>query len=410
MTTRRAVRVSDDGPWPAGLAIIRLLHQAGYEAYAVGGCVRDLILQRQVADVDVATVADPDTVESVMSAAGLRTVAVGKSFGVMVVISPSGENIEVATFRTDGEYVDGRRPTSVRYADAISDVERRDFTINALLLDCDAGEVVDHIDGLRDIDAHCLRTVGDPQRRFAEDRLRVLRALRFAAVLDFVIDAATWQAMTQITLGELARERILAEWTKAMSGPGRGRWLRLSHDCGCLAQWCPPSAELTAVDLAHLVRVLEALPPAADPLVAQASLLAACPDQAATDAWLEAQPLATHDRHALTWLAGLVHEPSWHNEPVRRYRTLQAGPAELVPVLLRAWTPQATWMSDLTSWCADTRAQPTWKPVLSAKDLLAMGWSPGPKLGQVLRELGDAELAGQVLGAEAAKRWLDARR
>ncbi|MBA3937426.1 MAG: CCA tRNA nucleotidyltransferase, partial [Planctomycetes bacterium] len=144
---------------------MRALVAAGHEAYLVGGCVRDLLLGRAVHDADVATNAHPEQVEACAAAAGWRTVAVGRQFGVIIVVAPGGANVEVATFRHDGAYIDGRRPTTIAFTSAVADVQRRDFSVNALLYDPLQGLVIDHVDGLADLAARRLRAVGDATAR-----------------------------------------------------------------------------------------------------------------------------------------------------------------------------------------------------------------------------------------------------
>src|SRR5882762_8795468 len=164
--------------------IVHTLRQQGCQAYLVGGCVRDLLLGREPQDYDVATSATPDQVMSIFP----ETYAVGAQFGVVLVPSPEGD-VEVATFRSDIGYSDGRHPDEVRFSqDPREDVARRDFTINGMLLDPESGEVLDFVGGRRDLEARIIRTIGDPERRFAEDKLRMLRAVRFAARFNYTIE------------------------------------------------------------------------------------------------------------------------------------------------------------------------------------------------------------------------------
>ncbi len=411
MTTpqRTTVLVPEGAPWDEGRQVAAVLRAAGHETYAVGGCVRDLLLEQSVADVDLATAADPNTVEALAAAAGLHTVAVGKSFGVIVVVMPSGQHVEVATFRNDGVYLDGRRPSAVVFADAVSDVERRDFTFNALLLDLDTNIVIDHVGGLGDLAQRCLRSVGDPQRRFAEDQLRVLRALRFAAHLGCSIESATWTALGSPDLSGLARERIIQEWTKAMSAAGRGRWLDSSVTSGVLGRWCPPARGLLATALAPVVAALDRLPGNADPRVGQALLLLAIGPAALP--WLAEQPLARRDAELLRWLYATTtrrDDVLRRDHPVGLFRTLQGGEGDLLSMLLRAWDPEWTGHADLERALADPRSQREWRSCVSASDVLAAGWQAGPPLGEALRRLADAELAGVVRDRDSAIAWLRA--
>ena len=204
------------------ISVIRTLREAGYPAYLVGGCVRDVILGREPADYDVATRATPEEVMRLFP----ETYAVGAQFGVVLVPSPDRTlTVEVATFRSDEGYSDGRRPDSVRYSqDAREDVERRDFTINGLLLDPLNGEVLDYVDGRKDIEARIVRTIGDPERRFTEDKLRLLRAVRFASRLGYEIEPATLAAIQQLApqIHQVSRERVAGELNKMLT-EGRAR-------------------------------------------------------------------------------------------------------------------------------------------------------------------------------------------
>jgi poly(A) polymerase len=204
------------------ISVIRTLRQAGYPAYLVGGCVRDLMLGREPADYDVTTRATPEEVMGLFP----ETYAVGAQFGVVLVPSPDRTfTVEVATFRSDEGYSDGRRPDSVRYSqDAREDVERRDFTINGLLLDPLNNEVLDYVGGRQDIETRTLRTIGDPARRFAEDKLRLLRAVRFAARLGYKIEPETFAAIRKLApqIHQVSRERVADELNKMLT-EGRAR-------------------------------------------------------------------------------------------------------------------------------------------------------------------------------------------
>ena len=223
--------------------VVRELRKLGHVAYLAGGCVRDLILQRTPKDYDVATSALAEQVE----AAFRKTVAVGKSFGVITVLGDtSGVMVEVATFRHDGPYSDGRHPDSVRFTNAEEDAARRDFTINALFLDPETGEVVDYVNGVRDLEARVVRAVGDPAVRFSEDKLRLLRAVRFACALNFDIDDATLEAIKRMALevSVCSKERIRDELNKMLLNPGRGRAFGLLFETSLLEAVLPEVAAL----------------------------------------------------------------------------------------------------------------------------------------------------------------------
>jgi len=215
----------------AARRIVEVLRSAGHEAYYAGGCVRDLLLGKAAHDYDIATSARPDEVTALFP----RTVAVGAHFGVIMVIEEN-KPFEVATFRNDGNYGDGRRPDSVTFATAEEDAQRRDFTINGLFLDPVSNEVIDFVGGRRDLEAHVIRAIGDPALRFNEDKLRVLRGVRFAAALGFKIEPATWEAIRAFA-GEVpvvSAERIRDELSRIFLHPNRVRGFDLLDASGLL--------------------------------------------------------------------------------------------------------------------------------------------------------------------------------
>lgn len=230
---------SDDAP----LQVVRTLRQAGHEAWLAGGCVRDLLLGRVPKDHDVATSATPEQVK----AAFRRTVPVQPELGVTMVLW-NDARLEVTTFRTEGPYLDGRRPTHVGPTDARGDVQRRDFTINGLLLDPESGEVVDHVGGIADLRAGLLRCIGQPRDRFGEDHLRILRAVRFAVRFDLRIDPETWKAMGELAshLPRLSGERLRDELDRMFSQAPFARCLDLLLDSGALAALLPDLDEALA--------------------------------------------------------------------------------------------------------------------------------------------------------------------
>ncbi len=189
------------------------MRAAGYRSLIAGGAVRDLLLGRDPHDLDIATNATPEQVEQIFD----KTVMVGKEFGVSRVIL-QGQDVEVATFRKDGKYSDGRKPDSVEFCSEKEDALRRDFTINAMFYDLDNNEVIDFVGGQKDLMLKNLRTVGDPDRRFSEDKLRILRGVRFHAQLGFTIDPTTAEAIRKhsIQIHQVSMERIRDEWQKTL--------------------------------------------------------------------------------------------------------------------------------------------------------------------------------------------------
>ena len=239
-------------------SIVQTLRRGGFQAYLVGGCVRDLLLGTEPKDYDVATDATPSQVMAIFP----ETYAVGAQFGVVLVPKPESEQradntgskshaVEVATFRSDVGYSDGRHPDEVRFSKSPQeDVERRDFTINGMLLDPVTGEVLDFVGGRNDLKAGIIRTIGDPQRRFGEDKLRMLRAVRFAARFDYQIDPATFVAIT--TLAEqirvVSRERARDELTRMLTEGHARRAFLLLDESGLLRQVLPEISAMKGVE------------------------------------------------------------------------------------------------------------------------------------------------------------------
>ena len=214
--------------------ITTVLRENGHAALFAGGCVRDELLGRPPKDYDVATDAPPEAVVKLFR----NTSQVGAKFGV-VIVRWGGRQTEVATFRADGAYLDGRHPEQVTFSDAKADAERRDFTINGMFLDPQGGQVIDYVNGRIDLQDRLIRAIGDPDRRFAEDHLRMLRAVRFATQLGFAIEPTTAQAIRSHAdqLPQISEERIRMELEQILGDPARGSgWTRNS-----LTTWCPAS-------------------------------------------------------------------------------------------------------------------------------------------------------------------------
>lgn len=224
--------------------VVERLRSAGHTAYIVGGAVRDRLLGKTPKDVDVATGATPDQVQSLFP----RNVAVGASFGVIVVVSDACQT-EVATFRIDGGYLDGRRPESVTFADAREDALRRDFTMNALFYDPLDHVLVDFVDGASDLRRGLVRTVGDPHRRFAEDYLRMLRAVRFTARYRFTLDDASQAAIQALAhhISAISPERIFSELDRMLTGPAPAQAFDLLDSLKLLEHVLPEMAATKGV-------------------------------------------------------------------------------------------------------------------------------------------------------------------
>lgn len=257
-------------------SIVKRLHDAGHRALYAGGCVRDMLRGVEPHDYDIATDATPEQVQALFR----RTMAIGAHFGVINVLE-DGVDFQVASFRSDGAYIDGRHPESVRFSTPEEDALRRDFTVNGLFFDPLQQELIDYVGGRQDLEARVLRAIGDPADRFREDRLRMLRAVRFATVLGFEIEPATWQAVIDHApaIHEVSAERIREELVKIFASPQRVRGFDLLEASGLLREILPEVEALKGCEqppqfhpegdvFVHTRIMLDLLPPDASlPLV-----------------------------------------------------------------------------------------------------------------------------------------------
>jgi poly(A) polymerase len=394
--------------------IVRVLQGAGHVAYFAGGCVRDQLLGLEPKDYDVATDATPEQVKALFR----NTRLVGEAFGVVLVRLKRCE-IEVATFRSEGDYSDGRRPDHVEFTDAEHDAQRRDFTINGLFYDPVADQVHDFVEGRDDLARRRIRAIGDPAKRFAEDYLRMLRAVRFAARLGWTIDPPTRRAIVQHApkLGLISRERIGTELRLMLSEATRASAADLTQDLALDA----PALDDDHVDAA--LRVLTGLPDdAAFPLALAAWLLdrriPATPDDL-PDAvsrikvvryvriWRNALALSNSERDAMREL--LLALPDWLN-----WSTLGVAPRKRL--LARAdWADlhalgmaliavhggvDVELMSRQIAELTAEGVAP--EPLITGDDLLAAGLEPGPAFKTILDEVYDAQLELRIASREAA--------
>ncbi|MCU0728235.1 MAG: CCA tRNA nucleotidyltransferase [Planctomycetes bacterium] len=263
------------------LSVLRRLREAGFVAYFAGGAVRDRLLGREPTDFDVATSARPDEVRRLFP----RVIPVGEPFGVVLVmvdVTP----VQVATFRREAVYLDGRHPSQVVFGtSAEEDARRRDFTVNGLFLDPLSEEILDYVGGRADLEAATIRAIGDPVERFREDRLRLLRAIRFASVLGFSVEPGTAAAIRDLApeLASVSGERVRDELLRILAGPAPGRGLRMLLETGLLRVFLPEVADTAGVPqppefhpegdvFTHTILVLEVLEPRT-PVLSMAALL-----------------------------------------------------------------------------------------------------------------------------------------
>ena len=262
-------------PEQLALAIVRRLQDAGFPAFWVGGCVRDFQLGRPPGDYDIVTAALPEQIEALFH----RTLPVGRKFGVMVVIEQR-QQFQVATFRAEADYQDGRHPERVVFGDAMADARRRDFTVNGLFYDPAKKQLHDWVGGEADLRARIIRTIGSATERFGEDHLRLLRAVRFAAQLDFTIAEDTFDALrvNAPKIRTISAERIREELIKLFQPPHAARGLDLLRQSGLLEQILPeiaatvtceqsPEFHPEGVVFNHVRLMLQHLTPDSDPLL-----------------------------------------------------------------------------------------------------------------------------------------------
>ena len=298
MAAHTVVEPVQSTAYRAALDVVRTLSAAGHQAFFAGGCVRDLLLGLEPKDFDVATSATPEIVQSLFP----RTEAVGAHFGVILVITQAGDDrnaIEVATFRNDGAYTDGRRPDAVRFStDPREDVLRRDVTVNGMLFDplrfdqsCDqtgdlTGSILDFVKGREDLDHGIVRAIGDPVRRFTEDKLRMLRAVRFAARLGYTIEPATLAAITVLApdIHQVSAERVRDELSRMLTEGHARRAFELLDQTELLAQILPEAVTMHGVEQpadwhpegdvwVHTMLLLEKLTPGCPSTLAWGALL-----------------------------------------------------------------------------------------------------------------------------------------
>ena len=387
--------------------VARQLQDAHYEALWAGGCVRDELVGREPKDYDVATNATPDEVRQVFGRR--RTIAIGAAFGVITVIGPkSAGNIEVATFRRDADYSDGRRPDSVEFTDAREDAFRRDFTINGMFFDPVRQEVIDYVGGQDDLKVRVVRAIGDPHARIAEDKLRMLRGVRFATTFDFELEAETFAAIQkhapEITI--VSPERIGAEMRRILAHPNRHVGADLLRLTGLWSQILP-GAETLYADETRWNRTLESLQTLgiADFETGAAVCLDAIVREQSAASVFAAWKLSNAERKAIEWIieqeSTLSHA---HSYPWSVIQPLLVNPhARQAIDAIEAWHGGP---SDATEFC---RSRLTWShdrldppPLLTGDDLIAAGYRPGKQFAAVLQGIRVAQLDNEVSDKEQA--------
>lgn len=386
------------------------LIEKGFEAYLVGGCVRDRLLGRQPKDYDITTNALPEQVQAIFGS----TVPVGAKFGVVVVVKDDTQ-VEVATYRADGAYTDGRRPDEVKFsASAREDVIRRDFTMNGLLLKADHSVfddngIVDYVDGVRDIEKKLIRAIGDPNVRFAEDALRMLRACRFAAQLNFKIEAETLAAIERNAslLRVISAERVAAELFKIFMTPHPLKGLVPFFATG-LARYALPKSFINTSLFIYTMQRFKQFSAAKDPLLGMAMFLADAPPSESL-AMAHFLKLSNEQKEQLV-NARMVHLPtlqaSMRGEFVTLSRMKRMARREGLEIALELFIQDEVIgksnfgfeavMELVRQYRAFTPEQIRPVPLVTGQDLIAMGLEPGPVFGEILTDVETGQLEGTL--------------
>jgi poly(A) polymerase len=393
------------------LDVVRKLQDAGFQALWAGGCVRDELLGLTPADYDVATNARPEQLRPLFR----RRNEIGASFGVVQVIGPrddAGEwtTVEVATFRSDVSYSDGRRPDAVVFSSPEEDAKRRDFTINGMFFDPVKKQLIDFVGGRADLEAKVLRAIGDPAARFTEDKLRILRGVRIAARFDLSVDPATLAAAKAMAreIRVVSPERIAEELRKLLAHPNRARGVQLLREFNLVEPILP---ELVADDSRRWdegARVVEQLPPAASFPLAFAALLHAL-DKPTVEDIADRLRLSGAEKTRTAWL--VEHQRSLDDAPtlpLSKLKTLLVQPGiEGLLALHRARALASGSSLAGVEFCeAILRGTPpdvlNPPPLLTGEDLIAMGLKPGPEFKRILDGVREAQLEGRVKTKEEA--------
>ena len=389
--------------------VVRTLQKAGHTALWAGGCVRDELLGLPPHDYDVATSARPEQLRPLFR----KRNEIGAHFGVVQVIGPKSDagewlTIEVATFRSDGTYTDGRRPDTVRYSSPEEDAARRDFTVNGMFFDPLAGELIDHVGGRADLDAKVLRAIGDPAARFTEDKLRILRAARMATRFALEIEPATHAAARAMAteIRVVSAERIAEELRKLLVHPNRARGLELLRTLALVPPLLPEVA--TFGTWPYAVGAVEHLPTASSfPLAFAAVLHRVGSTTAASVA--ERLKLSNVEAERLCWLVekqNVLADAPTMRASVLKPLLVHPGIGELLALhraLAEAGGSGVAHVEFCERVLRDTpRAELNPAPVLTGEDLIARGLKPGPAFKRLLDAVREAQLDGAVTTKEQA--------
>ncbi len=389
----------------AAIKIIKRLHSSGFEALLAGGCVRDMLLGRAASDYDVATNARPKDVMKLFK----RTLKVGAKFGVVIVLI-GGEQVEVATFRTETGYADGRHPAAVKFTDAAEDAGRRDFTINGMFYDPLKKNVIDYVNGQADLKKKLIRTIGRPAERFGEDYLRMLRAVRFSIQLGFAIESRTFSAICSNSkhIAKISGERIAMELEAILVNPKRCEGAKLLFETG-LAKVIFPS--FSTRDIKVGIEVLAKLQKKVDFALAIAAFFAGCETEFTLKKCKTlklSRGLTKHIRFLLAGRGKLLDEKM----SLAQLKLVVSEPYfwdlyELQRAIQKAEHRSITALVNLRKRIkalGDVELRP--KPILDGHALIRLGAVPGPLLGQLTEEMYITQLEGLLKTKPQAEQWV----
>ncbi len=387
----------------AARQIVEKMRLHGHQALFAGGWVRDFLLGREPKDIDIATSAVPSEVLRIFPGA----IAFGAAFGV-VQVRMRDHLFEVATFRSEGAYLDGRHPSSVSFPGPEQDAQRRDFTINALFYDPLDRRVIDYVEGENDLRRGIIRTVGDPAQRFHEDKLRMLRALRLSCGLGFHIDRKTWEAIRNSAAGitQVSWERIRDELLKILVGPDAARGLALMEQSGLLRSLLPEIAALTELDIRHMRNALSLLKQPSG--VLSLAVVFSRIDPAVVQRICRRLRLSNDE---IERILDLVRDQEWFEKAQTRRisdlkRFLGKPYVEDRLELHRVNRIARGESLEIYDFCCGKidewkSAAPDPAPLVSGDDLIALGYEPGPLFKEILNAVEDLKLEG-VLGTHEA--------
>jgi len=389
------------------IKVIKRLQRHGFQALLAGGCVRDMLLGRRAKDYDIATDAQPTDVIRLFR----RTLKVGAKFGVVIVLT-EGRQVEVATFRTETGYADGRHPGSVKFSNAAEDAGRRDFTINGMFYDPLQKKVIDYVDGQADLKSQVVRTIGKPAERFGEDYLRMLRAVRFSTQLGFAVEPATWSAIGRNAkkIAKISGERIAMELEGILVDPNRAGGASMLIESGLAGVIFPglPCEQEKAP-----TAILSQLRKKVDFALALAGFFAGGETDFAVRSCRVLKLSRSRNKHikfllsnrgkllddgmSLAELKKILAEPYFWDlyELQRAIQKAFGDGRRSIASLIR--------LRRRIKALGDIELQP--KPLLNGHDLIRLGAVPGPRLGQLAEEMYIAQLEGTLHTTEQAQLW-----